>query len=335
MKEPSIIGTWINVITQTYESYGYDKNALLAEAGIDVRDIRSPDARIPITSYSRLWALAVANTKDPCIGLNVLPYLKPTTFHALGVALMASSTIKEAMDRLLQFYQIITDEVDVRINAGENVTELCFSPFPDRPLPAAASVDAFMAVTITYARTLDEESLKPRSVELMHDRPENTQRFDELFRAPIVFSAPDNRISFYNSDILKPLPAANSEIARKNDQIAIEYLSRFRKDRLDYQVHEKLIELLALGEPSLDKVARSIGMSTRSLSRYLGRRNTSYRDILTETRKQLAVQYLRQMRFSIIDVAFRLGYSDSSNFTRAFKQWFGRSPSDFRESIGL
>jgi len=332
MNRPSIIGTWIHVIANLVESFGCDRNLLLRKAGIDSRDTRSPEARIPIAVYSRLWDLVVAYTDDPCIGLKVVSHLKPTTFHALGIALMASGTIREAMERLLQFYQIITDEVNVRINFGEKVTDLCFSPFSDRPLPVAASVDAFMAVTITYARILDDEDLRPKSVEFMHENPGNIKPFLALFKAPVSFSAADNRISFFTRDILKPLPAGNSEIARRNDQIAREYLSRFKKDRLDYQVHEKIVELLALGEPSLEKVARSIGVSARSLNRYLGQRNTSYRDILTETRKQLAVQYLRQRQFSVIDVAFRLGYSGSSNFSRAFKQWFGMCPSEYRDA---
>lgn len=327
---PSIIGTWINVVAQTYESYGYDKSELLQSAGIDAKDITNPDARIPIKKYSHLWDLVVSKTKDPCVGLTVLPHIRPTTFHALGIALMASSTIKKAMERLLQFYQIISDEVDVRINEYKNVTELCFSPVANQPLPAAASVDAFMAVTITYARILDKESLVPISVSFMHDKPKHIGQFEKMFKAPVIFSAENNRIVFDNQVILKPLPTANSEIALRNDQLAINYLSRFKKDRFDYQVHAKIIELLSLEEPSLEKIANSIGVSTRSLNRYLSQHKTSYRDILKEIRKQLAVQYLKQRDFSIIDVAFRLGYSDSSNFTRAFKQWFGVTPSEYR-----
>ena len=327
--EPSIIGTWIPVILRTYESYGHDSGSLLKDAGINPVVIQNPESRIQIDDYEKLWQAAIAKTGDDCMGLRVVTFLKPMTFHALGIALMAGATIRESLDRLQRYYKVISDEVAIRIIADTETTALCFTPFPNRPLPVAASVDAFMAVSISYARLLDSDQLNPAKVEFMHPAPCRTKNFDDLFKAPVTFAAQDNRMYFYNADILRPLPAANDEIAIKNDEIAADYLARSEKERIEYRVRLWLIESLGAGEPSLEKIARSLGMSPRSLNRHLACRNTSYRRILTEVRKELARLYLRQKNLSVIETAFRLGYADSSNFTRAFKHWFGVSPSRY------
>lgn len=331
--EPSIISTWIPVILKTYESYGLDSDSLLKEARIDPEDVRKPDSRIQIDVYERLWQVAISRTGDDCMGLRVISFLKPMTFHALGIALMAGTTIHESLNRLQRYYKVISNEVMIRIISDHEKTALCFTPFPNRRPPMAASVDAFMAVSVFYARTLDSDQLNPAGVEFMHPAPRQAEPFNDLFKAPVAFSARDNRMYFYNADILCPLPAANTEIALKNDEIAADYLARFENGRIEYRVRESIIESLGAGEPSLEKIAQTLGMSSRSLNRHLANRNTSYRRILTEVRKELARLYLRQKNLSVIETAFRLGYADSSNFTRAFKHWFGVSPSRYQDRL--
>lgn len=333
--EPTIIGTWIPVILRTYESYGYNSNELLDAAGVEPEILINPETRIAITVYDRLWRMAVARTGDACMGLHVISHLKPATFHALGLALLTGATIRESLNRLQRYYKIISDEVQVRVVAGKTTTALCFTPFAGRPLPTDASVDAFMAVSIAYARTLDSDRLNPAQVLFMHPPPDCTEAYEKLFRAPVKFSSEDNRIHFFSADILRPLSSANAEIALKNDQIAADYLARFDKSQIEHRVRLRVMESLGAGEPSLENIAQSIGVSSRSLNRHLANRKTSYRRILIDVRKELSQLYLKRNDMSVIEIAFRLGYADSSNFTRAFKQWFGISPSDFRNQIDL
>lgn len=326
------IGSWATAIARTFQSYGLDKNELLTDAGIDEKTLANPDSRIGISKMVRLWEVAVEKSGDPCFGLRVVRYLHPITFHALGPALLASQNLHEALARLCRVYQIISDEVEVRIDGLIDATALCFTPFPGQPLPVGASVDAFMAVAISYARMLDDEFLNPIKVDFMHASVKGMEKFAELFRAPVYFSQSDNRILFKNGEVYKPLPTANAEIARQNDKIVLEYLARFKKMQVGQQVRTCLIDFLPSGEPDMARTAKAIGMSRRSLHRHLQNQGTSFREILDDTRKQLAELYIRQPHLSITEVAFRLGYSDSSNFSRAFKRWFGRSPYDYRKS---
>ena len=90
-----------------------------------------------------------------------------------------------------------------------------------------------------------------------------------------------------------------------------------------------IVELLPEGRPTIERVAPKLGMSVRTLQRRLGDLRRSFEDIVDDTRRNTAIEYLTADSNSITDTAFRLGYSDLSHFTRAFRRWTAMSPREF------
>jgi AraC-like DNA-binding protein len=84
------------------------------------------------------------------------------------------------------------------------------------------------------------------------------------------------------------------------------------------------------GEPSQEDVAELLNMSARTLQRKLSDGGVTYKQILDETRRVLALAYLSTPRHTVSDVTYMLGFSAGSSFTRAFRRWTGQSPSDWR-----
>jgi len=330
-KNLTTISTWVFTILQNVEISGFSSEQVAEKAGLDNELLSNPDARIKIEDLAHLWQVIVEVTGDECFGLKAGTNILPTTFHALGFALMVSTNLRDAFKRLLRFYQIISNAIEVKSEYSKDTISYCLNPFDQMPQPADEDIDMGMASIVSFGRMLTNRELTPVKVELRRKAPANPQKFSEHFRSPIVFSSEKNRIFYKIRDMEEPLPFANAEIAKRNDQIIVEYLAHFSKDLITYKVHEKLIDILPTGEPSIDMLARSIGLSTSSLQRCLKKENASYRGILNDIRRNLAADYLKQPTLSIIEVAFQLGYSDSSNFTRAFKRWFGVSPKEYRK----
>lgn len=328
----STISSWAAVVVKTIALYGHNPDDALEEAGIDRPVLDDPDARISAEKMSRLWRVAVKITNDPCFGLRAASNVRPTTFHALGFALMVSSNIYDALKRLHRFYRIVSDVVEVKSEYIEDTMAVYLNPADRSAQLSVEAFDMIVAVVVSFARMLADNKLNPVKVELIRKKPDQSNKFTKFFQSPVIFSCEHNRIFFHVHDMKKPIQDANAEIARQNDQIVVEYLARFDKSRISHLVHEKLIELLPLGEPSIENLAKAMGMTARSLDRYLKKENTGYREILDDIRQYLAAQYLMQHHLSIIEVAFRLGYSDASNFTRAFKRWFRVSPKQYRET---
>ena len=127
------------------------------------------------------------------------------------------------------------------------------------------------------------------------------------------------------------LPAANAELARQNDQVVMKLLAQIERNDIIAQVRAAFVELLPSGDCSKENVAARLNMSERTLQNQLTERDTSYRDLLNETRRELAEQYMCQGLHSVSEVAFLLGFSEISSFSRVFRSWTGVSPSEFRE----
>ncbi len=127
-----------------------------------------------------------------------------------------------------------------------------------------------------------------------------------------------------------PLPAANAELARQHDAVVLKLLTKLKRGDVVTQAQSKLIELLPSGDCNKAKVAHALNMSARTLHNKLSAAGTGYQQLLDETRQALAEQYIRQLDLSVSEIAYLLGFSDCSNFSRAFHRWTGISPSEFR-----
>jgi AraC-type DNA-binding domain-containing proteins len=97
------------------------------------------------------------------------------------------------------------------------------------------------------------------------------------------------------------------------------------------QLRKAITHALRDGEPSIERISRQLGTSSRTLQRRLQEAGTSFRHELSLVRQELALSYLRDPRLQIVDIAMLLGYSEHSAFTRAFKEWSGRSPHEARQ----
>jgi AraC-like DNA-binding protein len=172
----------------------------------------------------------------------------------------------------------------------------------------------------------------PLRIEFRRQCPSKIDDFQSLLRAPLQFGAAHTRLIFDCESIERPLDGGNPELARHNDAIALQYLSQIERDNIQARVRDLLTQRLAHGEPSQEDVAELLNMSARTLQRKLGDGGTTYKEILDETRRVLALAYLSAPRHSVSDVTYLLGFSAGSSFTRAFRRWTGQSPSVWRAS---
>jgi len=202
------------------------------------------------------------------------------------------------------------------------------------PYPSHHAIDAFMALMVMAGQqmpTSKEDDII--SITLPRTKPRDTSLHDALYNCPVTYSADYCELRLSRKFVDAPVPTGNSELARINEQVMTEYLARFRKNDIVGSVYNALIDLMPQGEPTQEKVAKVLGTSSRSLHRKLKELDSSYKTILDDTRKHLAMQYIRQSDLSITSITYRLGFLDSSSFSRSFKRWTGLSPSDYRKSI--
>jgi AraC-like DNA-binding protein len=321
----------VRVIVRALDARGIDGRALAMKAGLDLAAFDDPNARYAVTTTARLWRLAVEATGDPSFGLSVSRFVRQTAFHALGYSVVTSRSLKDAFGRMVRYSRIVSDSVQFRLEEERKVYRLVIDIPAGFPRPADEALDALVSLIVRMARgLLDDRSLDPLSVALERPEPSPADPFRRFFRAPVRFSAPTTYLEFARAPVEALLPSGNAELALRNDAVIRSYLARVSDDRVASRVQAIVAEGLPDGKPTQASVARVLGMSLRSLQRRLIAEGASYKEILGATRRDLARSYVRDVRCSVTEVAFLLGFVDASSFCRAFKRWTGHSPSRYR-----
>jgi AraC-like DNA-binding protein len=332
-REATTLNTWAIAIARCLDSRGCDSNKLLKQAGLDPALLRDPNGRYPVSKMTRLWRLAVEQTGDPCLGLKAAAFIQPATFHGLGLAVLASQSVLDALQRSARYSRIVSNAADVVIEeTPRGVREII--RFRDDIEIAPESVDMIMASTKSFGQMMTGGAVVPIEVRMQRPAPAGAavREFNKFFGVPIQFGAPENSVLIDKELAYRPLPMGNPGLARQNDEVVMEYLKRFDGARVSEKVRAEMISRLPAGEPARGDVAGALNLSEKTLQRRLKDEDTSYQEILDDTRRDLAQQYLRDARVSVCEVTFRLGFSDQSSFTRAFKRWTGRAPGRFRET---
>jgi AraC-like DNA-binding protein len=300
---------------------------LLSRAGLDPCILNEPTARCPFEQGVALWRCAIEATGDDAFGLKVASQIKHNSFHALSYGVSASSTLKDAFERIRRYCHVVSDAVDYQLLRYGSEYHFVIHAAENVPVQ---SVDAVVALHLRMCRSFVGHHYSPLRIELRRPPPDRIQDFESLLRTPLHFCCSQNRLVFDLESMERPLEGANPELARHNDAIALQYLARIERGNIQARVREVLMRGLECGEPSQEEVAALLSMSPRTLQRRLGDSGTTYKEILDETRHALALTYLSVLENSLSDVSYRLGFSACSSFTRAFRRWTGLSPSAWR-----
>ena len=322
-------------IFQTIESYGVDAHEVLSDVGLDLHQVSQPLNRIPGHALIRLVSLAEEVTGDPCFVFRFVDYVHPTTYGALGFALYSSTNLHAFCERLARFHTFISTNHNCEFILDNKRPRLVFRSV-DKTIDNnvyRSLVTGYAAVMVRFLREISNPDFNLSSFELAAEEPEGTmQTYQDFFRCEIVFNAAEYALVFDPELMEVPFPAGNADLSLQNDQIVMKMLADTVKGDLVMQVRAKLVEMLPSGECSKEDVAKELYMSVRTLHNKLEKLGKSYQQVLDETRKELSEQYMQQQQRSISEVAYLLGFSDCSNFSRAFKRWTGVSPSQFRST---
>ncbi|MFG0381806.1 AraC family transcriptional regulator [Pseudomonas sp. zbq_18] len=333
MTEPTTLASWTRALRRQLDALGLDSAALCVEAGLDPSQLDDPNARYPLRATTRLWQLAVAASGDPALGLGTSRHVAPTTFHALGMAVMASGSLREVFERIVRYHQVVSDVLVLELRDVGSTCEFHFRLPPGSTPPAPEAIDAFAAIYVRTCRNRLGRDYAPLAVHLRRPAPADPQPWLDVFRAPVHFAAAEDMLCFARDDLDKSLDDGNPELAAHNEAVLQKRLAALQPDTVARRLRRALEQCLPNGEPSAEVLAHGLHLSLRSLQRHLSEEGSSYEQVLAETRHALALQHLQALDCSISEVAYLLGFADSSSFSRAFKRWSGQSPSQYRDNL--
>jgi AraC-like DNA-binding protein len=329
----SIIASWVQLIARAIDDYGHDSRELFRRAGLDYSRLNEPGARYSNTAVCRLWDLATERIQDACFGMQVASLWHPTTMHALGYSWMASYNLDEAYQRTVRYGRFLNSATYSALKIRESAD--VYGLFADNSVlnfdPPQVGQEAGLALFLNISRATYGPDFKPVGVSVRRKEPDCVDRFCEYFDAPVMFSETNNGLWLNPEQVVKPLATANPELVRINDQVVVDYLADLDRNDVVSRVRSKIAEHLPTGRIDESEIAAAINLSQRSLQRRLSEQQMPFTRVLEDTRRELSRQYVRDPQRSINEIAYLLGFAEPGNFSRAFKRWYGKTPSQYRD----
>ncbi|TVZ41623.1 AraC-like DNA-binding protein [Alteromonadaceae bacterium 2753L.S.0a.02] len=320
--------SWALLIWQTLRDEGIEPRPIFEAAGMDPALLGDGNARYSNAAFNKLWRkLAELEVTD--IAIKIGERWNTTTFHALGFAWLASNTLKEAFERLARYGRVVDNSLKVSlVNKGSEYL-LQFDVDDGVPIDAI-TLDAAAAALLKMTRMLVGEQFRPLAVYSRESATLCSRILEDKMGVATVYNATQEAWLVDRHTMEAPLPGGNAELARINEGVLADVLARVERDNVSGQVRQKIIVALPSGQISEQRIADELHISSRNLQRKLAEQNTSFKNLLSEVRQQLAQSYIDESHLSLSEISYLLGFSEQASFTRAFKRWQGVSPREYR-----
>lgn len=312
--------------------YGVKLKTIEDLTGVKPETMVNSDIRIPIKHILRLAQKAGELTGVPSIGLKLGSDPSMVYPSGIGWGIMANSpTILEGITQFARFTHIITEFLSIELHQGDYQTSIIFKVDP-RTFYTPFSMEVIFSRFLTTIQQILGKPVKPDSARFEHPKPDYVEEYYQLFGENVFFEQPESALVF-------PTPLLNQKISYRNEYLE-SFLTQHAETLMEQlasqksfgiQVRQVIVNQLYTGQVDVEMVSQSLQISRSTLFRKLREENLTFKEILKETRRELAKDYLKDNNFSIAEIAFLLGFSDPSAFNRAFKKWERTSPIQFRK----
>jgi AraC-like DNA-binding protein len=303
--------------------------ALLRRAGLPATLFQQEKVYVTTAELFALWRSVAELSPDPGIGLKLGSETRLARSHPAGIAVMCSRTYGDALQRLGRYKQLTCPE-EIRIHRTAQEAAVEFYYVEARETQPEVLVDMLLSWILSVGRQGTEGQITPLRLELI--RPvKHRALLEDHFGCRVRFKADRNALVFRNSDLDRPFITHNEELlAVIGTQLDSELKARHASNSVGEQVKQTLKQLLAGKRPTLQDVAQELGLSARTLQRRMTDSGITFQQVVEETRRELARHYLKQRAVELNEAAFLLGFADANSFFRAFQNWEGTSPGEWR-----
>ena len=332
----TLIG-WMIPFSRAMEAQNIDIPKALEACQISQDIMNDQESRLAAEKFSLLIEYCNKQRAEHNFSILIAEQFHPGMFHALGYAMMSSNTFQEALDRIAHYKRVVSNTctlVNQDIN-GKLVFEMNVFTYDgtNRPVLSLITVETFLSTITSFARELITSDFSPEKVCFAYPAPDyDTTYLNNFFNCEIEFNSVTTALIFNLEKSQEKLLCGNPLITHSHEKMLDEFMARLDKNDLSHVIKNKIFEVLPLGAPSQTEIAEYLGMSLRNLQRKLHDQGTSYKEILENTRKKLAMDYIVQKHLSLSEIGYLVGFSSVGNFNRAFKRWTNQTPGDYRQN---
>lgn len=326
----SVYAPLLGILWRTAESYNLDPG-LIIDASLYRPDRKTMlFERIRFADFDKALNRLCELTSDPAVGIRTAQHMHPSYFGALGHAWLVSFSLRSALKRVERFQALLDENSDIQVRELPDRVQVAYKTIREQSCREVLD-DLHQAQLLAMCRLNFGGGFRPVEIHLKRARPADPGPWLEAFGPITQFDQAEVILSISNEQADMPLPVANPEMAALHDVSIRQHLLKLNQNNILNLSRMRMAEQLPSGRVTENKLARALNMSTRTLHRKLREENETFRSLLEQVRTDLAGRYIRNRKYTITEIAFLLGYTDISAFSRAFKGWFGHSPTQARE----
>jgi AraC-like DNA-binding protein len=322
---------WARRVAAELDRAGLPAAELLREVGLRRERLAEPHARVPFAAHVGLLENAARALKEPCFGFRLGSAVELTEAGLVPYLAHNSRDLREAVRNVCRYLAILTEGMvsELREEAGE--ARLLLSVID--PAGAASRQLAEFGATrlVRHLGALTGHRVRPIRVELVHDTA--CPGLARHLGLPVAVHQPHNAVVFEASSLTVPVIDADARLLAILQHYSDDLLARRPQGDLVTSVEGCILENLHTGELGMTELARSLGMSARTLRRRLAEHGLTSAHLVDQLRQELAKRYLAEGTFPLGQITYLLGYGDLATFTRAFRRWTGTTPTTWRANL--
>jgi AraC-like DNA-binding protein len=305
--------------------------AVLRRAGLPAALFDQSRILLTTEEWFALYSAIREVSGDPAIGFKLGSEDRVERYSPTAIAALYSRSFRDALERIARYKRLTCPEEIRLIERGKECAVEFIWLLAEQPEPPVLT-DLCFTWILTIARRGLGRNIHPVRVELQRHAAAR-RLYETHFGCPVQFAARRNKLVFRSEDVAQPFLTHNPDLLELvAPQLEAELKQQLADKSLQELVKGTLKKFLAGQRPRLEEVARELRISARTLQRRLLAQRLTFQNLVEEARREMAQHYLLQSSLELNETAYLLGYEDPNSFIRAFHQWEGTSPGEWRSA---
>jgi len=326
---PSIGSSSVLALVSLLGHYGFTQERVSNISGVNISSLDEQDSRLPLDDYQKLWKTALSITQNPALGLELGQVLNTSKIGLVGHVVFNSQNMGEGLKEYIRLFSIVNEAISLTLETDKQFAYLRFIHVnPDNY--CVPDMERTMTLFLHRGKAIFDNNIQWKSVDFQHAEPGYSDQYKKVFGCPTRFNQNFCQIVFPLKYLQISPKQRNPYVGSAALQYANNLLKKLFKRSYSDKVKELIAQSISTGKADVDHIAEQLNTSRQTLYRKLKTENVSFQELLEDVRFSLAKNQLQETSLSLSEIAFSLGFSDLSAFSRAFKRWSGETPKVYR-----
>lgn len=321
---------FIRAIVTGYRRRGVDPSRALAHARIPAASLANPNEHVTAAQMELMSAMAMQELDDEALGwfARRLPW---GSYGMLCRASLTSPDLGVALKRWCRHHRLLTEEILLSLHTTRSTATLRIDERSELGELREFCLVSSLRYVLGYASWAIDSHIALSSVEFPFGRPAHGAVYPLIFPGEVLFDAQRAELSFDARYLAFPLRRDERDLRLMLQRALLLTVRQYTRDRLLVQRVRRELRMQIDRPMTAESLAERLNVSPRTLHRHLNEEGATLQELKDEARRNHAIDLLNRTGRSIKQVAQATGFRNEKSFSRAFRQWTGKSPNAFRD----